>query len=104
MPFIVLKKKKNGIVTSTSLYKFRIKEIIDGFEVLFYEENAQAKLLITQKENRMKFEIVCLESYDELCFTLYKNESEKLYGLPSYEYKKEKQPLKKSLKNSFFNK
>ena len=40
MPFIVLKKKKNGIVTSTSLYKFRIKEIIDGFEVLFYEENA----------------------------------------------------------------
>ena len=104
MPFIVLKKNKNGIVTSTSLYKFRIKEIIDGFEVLFYDENAQAKLKITQTENRVRCEIVCNESYDELCFTLYKHESEKVYGLPSYEFKKEQTPIKKSLKNRFFNK
>ena len=104
MPFIVLNKKTNGIETSTSLYKYKIKEIIDGFEVLFYEENAQAKLIIKQEENTIKCEIICNENYDELCFTLYRNEKDKVYGLPSYEYRQEQTNAKKSLKDRLFNK
>lgn len=102
MPFIVLKKSKNGIVTSSSLYKFKIEEKEDGFDVNFFNDETTAKLVITQKENKIGFEIKCESEYDELCFTLYKKENDKIYGLPSYEVKKEKPTLKNRIKRIFF--
>ena len=97
IPFIVLKKIKNDVKTSTSLYKHKINKTDDGYEIEFSSERNKAVLKLTQKENAVNFEIKCDDEYDELCFTLYKRKDYKIYGLPTYEAKEIKRTFREKL-------
>ena len=97
IPFIVLKKIKNDVKTSTSLYKHKINKTDDGYEIEFSSERNKAVVKLTQKENAVNFEIKCDDEYDELCFTLYKRKDYKIYGLPTYEAKEIKRTFREKL-------
>ena len=97
IPFIVLKKIKNDVKTSTSLYKHTINKTDDGYEIEFSSERNKAVVKLTQKENAVNFEIKCDDEYDELCFTLYKRKDYKIYGLPTYEEKEIKRTFREKL-------
>lgn len=97
IPFIVLKKIKNDVKTSTSLYKHTINKTDDGYEIEFSSERNKAVVKLTQKENAVNFEIKCDDEYDELCFTLYKRKDYKIYGLPTYEAKEIKRTFREKL-------
>ena len=96
MPFIVLKKNKNGVETSVGLSDIKLNKTDEeeGYEIEFSGRENKATVSIKTDGKTASIEIKCDDEFDEMCFTLYGEDGRKVYGLPSYKQKFKKRTLK----------
>lgn len=97
MPFIVLKKNKNGVETSVALSDIKLNQTDDGYELELCGREKKATVTIKTENKKASIEINSDEEFDEMCFTLYGADGRKVYGLPSYKQKIKKRTLKERI-------
>ena len=92
MPFVVLKRFENGVEIDLSLYNYYFKENPEGFEFEFFNEERKVYLNIKEEENKVyfSFDNSFTDEYKEMIITLWKENEEKIIGLPEFKNKKKK--------------
>ena len=88
MPFIVLKRFVNGVESDLALYEYTFEEKPGDYEFIFSKEEISVKVKVTEgEEGKVKFSLeeVFIGEYEEMCITLWKENEDKVYGLPMYQ-------------------
>lgn len=102
IPFITIKIKNNDLFKEISLYNFTIeKKGANSYAVKFFDGNYELKCYISSEKNRVNFFIDNYNEYYEVCFTLYKENKQKVYGLNNYKNVKRKLTTKEKIKSVF---
>jgi hypothetical protein len=88
LPFLVVKIKKDDIIKEIALYENNInKEKNNRFKIVFFNGRYSVECFVTQENNTVSFEIYNKNGYYETDITLYKENSQKVYGLSTYKEK-----------------
>ena len=102
IPFITVKIKNNELLKEISLYNFTIeKKGASSFAIKFFDGNYELKCHISSEKNRVSFFIDNYNDYYEVCFTLYKENKQKVYGLNTYKNVKKKLTFKEKVQSIF---
>lgn len=86
IPFIVLKKRKNGILSAVSFDKYGVRETEEGYSIEFFnEKNPDDKILLTlvEIENKVHFSFDFNKENTVMQITLYKGRKDVALGLPA---------------------
>lgn len=103
IPFIVLKKKKNGVETAFSFDKYNVCEKEKGYRVSFWNEKQTEKKIdvdITEDNKNLCFDFY-YKGEEDISLTLYKGKNDVVLGLPTtrgVEIKKKKKFFQRKAK------